>query len=186
MVLTGSGLTIHRNKISRGTASAPLQTNAFCSKRLPSTFADSSVRPYTRKLSSPGHPLPGCCPMPDSKARLRCLSSLASAACRSALEAASKAWLNGFQAVKKALHCVLRRLWAASSSALACPTCRVKAGSAKTRYSVSWKALTVAESMIDADNKNLRLIERAYFAPSWLLHVEPHSLLRSTLPGQAG
>jgi hypothetical protein len=46
--------------------------------------------------------------------------------------------------------------------------------------------LTVAESMIDADNKNLRLIERAYFAPSWLLHVEPHSLLRSTLPGQAG
>ena len=127
----------HRNRISCGTASAPLQTNAFCSKRLPSTFADSSVRPYTRKLSSPGHPLPGCCPMPNSKARLRCLSSLASAACRSALEAASKAWLNGFQAVKKALHCVLWRLWAESSSALACPTRRVKPASAKTRYSVS-------------------------------------------------
>ena len=52
MGLTGSGLTIHRNKISCGTASAPHQTNAFCSRRLPSTFAASSVRPYTRKLSS--------------------------------------------------------------------------------------------------------------------------------------
>ena len=43
-----------------GTALGPHQTNAFCWYSAASALAASRSIPRTRKLSSPGHVLPGC------------------------------------------------------------------------------------------------------------------------------
>lgn len=108
----------------RGTASAPTKRMRLL-RRIPSAFAASAIGFVRNEAVLPGHPLPDCCPIPDSKVRLRCFNSAAD--CRlplrvDAIASRTAEWIAG---CPKALHLRPSNLVGRGSSTGFCPTRRV-------------------------------------------------------------